>query len=255
MHSTHLYMLCYRCEALVASHLDPEAFGRYMAVGTQKLNRGHVAFFEVDRNLGDGYFSSHDIDKRCEPHPDGSPKRSRYISVYRVLEHLSLAQLGKLYLTTIDGRVLAIEASAQGVANEEHGPNLYQELCPLTPMVVSALSPSVFCAFMTDPRNSISVPRIFFADLLLDRDESGHLAGYLPYAEPMHILHCIQELALGVGKPTKTVTRDPHTHSFFRTIRRGFFVGDQQGMKFYPFPNLRQLEVEHAHWWRSASSR
>ena len=45
---THLYMLCYRFEALVASHLEPEAFGRYMAVGTQKNARGNVLFFEID---------------------------------------------------------------------------------------------------------------------------------------------------------------------------------------------------------------
>ena len=43
----HLYMLCYRFEALVASHLDPEAFGRYMSVGTQKNTKGNVLFLEV----------------------------------------------------------------------------------------------------------------------------------------------------------------------------------------------------------------
>ena len=48
---------------------------------------------------------------------------------------------------------------------------------------------------------------------------------------------------------------DPGGNGFFRTIRRGFFVADQKGIKFYRFPSLRQLEVEHAHWWRSASMR
>lgn len=251
----HFYMLCYRFEALVASHLEPEAFGRYMAVGSEKLSRGNVMFFEVDGNLSHDWFRLDDIAERCAPHPDGSPKRSKYVSVYRVLEHLELAQLKKLYLTTSDGRVLALDAAPYNAGKEEHGPNLYQELCPLTPMVVSALPPSVFCSFMADPRNPISVPRIFFADLLLDRDESGHLAGYLPYSEPMHIQECIRELERRLGKPTKTVSRNPTSNAFFRTIRRGFFVGDQKDMKFYRFPDLRQLEIEHASWWRSASAR
>jgi hypothetical protein len=42
--------------------------------------------------------------------------------------------------------------------------------------------------------------------------------------------------------------------AFFRTIRRGFFLGDETGVKFYKFPERRSLEVEHARWWRSASA-
>lgn len=251
----NLYMLCYRFEALVASHLGPEEFGRYMAVGTQKLSRGNVAFFEVAPDLASQYFRLQDLEKRCAPHPDGSPKRSKYVSVYRVLEHLELSQLGRLHLTTFDGRVLALDSSPYDVSQEERGPNLYQELCPLTPLVVSALAPSTFGRFMTEPNNPIGIPRIFFADLLLERDESGQLAGYLPYPDPLHILDCVQEIEQRKSKPTKTVSRDPSGNGFFRTIRRGFFVADQKGIKFYRFPSLRQLEVEHAHWWRSASTR
>ena len=52
----HLYMLCYRFEALVASHLEPEAFGLYMAVGTRKNTKGNVMFFEIDPNMKSSYF-------------------------------------------------------------------------------------------------------------------------------------------------------------------------------------------------------
>ena len=107
----HLYMLCYRFEALVASHLEPEAFGRYMAVGTQKNARGNVLFFEIDPALKSDYFKLDDLEHRCVPHVDGSPKRSKYISVYRVLEHLDLSALGKLYLCTADGRVMSLDSA------------------------------------------------------------------------------------------------------------------------------------------------
>jgi hypothetical protein len=86
------YMICSRFESLIASHLDPEAFGTYMAVGTKKLASGHVVFFEIDPGFAQltDHFRVEDIDRRCAPHPDGSPKRSKYISVYRVMEFLPL---------------------------------------------------------------------------------------------------------------------------------------------------------------------
>ncbi len=250
----HYYMLGYRFEALVASHLEPEAFGHYMAVGTKKLSHGNVVYFEIDSNLKSSYFHLNNIEQRCVPKPDGGPKRSKYISVYRVLEHLDLSVIGNLYLATSDGRVLCLESTPYDTNKEPSGINLYQELCPLPPQVVSELPPGAFCKFMTDPANPISVPRLFFADQLLDRDESGNLAGYLPYTHPLHILDWIKELERVHDKPTRTVSRTPEMNAFFRTIRRGFFVGDQKGLKFYRFPELRDLEVQYSRWWRSASS-
>jgi hypothetical protein len=249
----HYYMLCYRFEALVASHLEPESFGRYMAVGTQKHTKGNVLFFEISPDLKGNYFRLSDIEKRCVPHADGSPKRSKYISIYRVLEHLELADFGRLFLGTADGRVLGLEASDYDPTHEDAGPNLYQELSPISPMIVSVLPPAAFIRFITDPGNPLKVPRLLFADLLLDRDDAGRLAGYLPYADPMHIVDCISELQRGGDKKTKTVSREPHLHGFFRTIRRGFFIGDAKHLKFYRFPERRTLEIEHARWWRSAS--
>jgi hypothetical protein len=249
----HLYFLCYRFEALVASHLEPEAFGRYMSIGSEKNTRGYVLFFEIDPNLKSAYFRMHDIAERCKPTADGKPKRSKYISTYRVLEHLELSSFGKLYLSTADGRVLALEESDYSEADNAQGPHLYEELCPVTPMVVSTLPPKEFTSFMTNPGNAISVPRIFFVDMLLDRDKSGRLSGYLPYRDPLHIIDCIKELEESGSKPTKTVSRSPKATGFFRTIRKGFFLGDQTGLKFYKFPERRELEVEHSNWWRSAS--
>lgn len=253
------YLLCARFEALVASHLEPEEFGVYMAVGTKKHSSGRVIFFEIDPDLKEKTtaFALDDIEQRCVPHPDGRPKRSKYVSVYRTMEHLPLSLFRKLYLVTQDGRVLALDESSNHPPElEEAGPNLYQELCPLTPLVVSNLAPGAFVKNHTDPANPVSAPRLFFADLRLDRDSSGHLAPFLPYSEPLHIADCISEVEhLSGGKATKTVNRTPGMDGFFRLIRRGFFVGDQSGMKYFHFPAPKQLDDEHHVWWRSASAQ
>ncbi len=253
------YMVCSRFEALIASHLEPEAFGTYMAVGTTKLASGHNIFFEIDPGFArlTDHFKVDDIEQRCVPHEDGSPKRSKYISTYRVMEFLPLPIYGALYLTTTDGRVLRLDEGAYDAEHEEKGANLYQELCPLIPMVVSCLSPVPFVRALTDPCNPVSAPRLFFADLRLDFDRHGKLDGSLPYTDPLHIAYCVkdvQRLYSEGGKPTKTVSRTPRTRGFFRAIRRGFFIGDQEGFKFYPFPAQEDLEVRHAKWWRSASA-
>jgi hypothetical protein len=249
----HLYMLCYRCEALVASHLEPEAFARYMAVGTQKNARGNALIFEIDPGMKSDYFRLDKLEERCAPHLDGTPKRSKYISIYRVLEHLDLSVFGKLHLSTADGRVISLDPSPYDEKKEEPGINMYEELCPVYPLVVSALAPAGFTRFMTDPQNPVSIPRLFFVDMLLDRDPNGMLSGYLPYPDPLHIVDCIRDLERGADKKSKTVARAPRLHGFFRTIRRGFFLGDHTGMKFYKFPERRELEVEYSKWWRSAS--
>jgi len=246
-------MLCYRFEALVASHLEPEAFGLYMAVGTKKNTKGNVMFFEIDPDMGSDYFDLSVVRQECMPPPGAPPKRSKYISVYRVLENLDMAGVLKLYLVTADGRVMSLDAAPYDSSHEDAGPSLYQELCPVSPMVASELPPVEFLRFLTDPKNPICIPRLFFADLLIDRDSSGRLAGYLPYPDPMHVVDCINEVEQRSGKKTKTVSRTPYLHGFFRTIRRGFFLGDAKEFRFYRFPERRVLEIEHAKWWRSAS--
>lgn len=251
----HYYLVCSRFEALVASQLEAPEFGLYMAVGTKKLTSGRMLFIEVDGDkLDPDRFRLHDIEERCTPHPDGSPKRSKYVSVYRTMEFIELPAYGNLYLTTSDGRVMGLPPSDYDASLDEPGPNLYRELCPLVPLVVSGLPPRDFCRSMTDPKAAVSVPRLFFADLRLDRDAKGRIAAHLPYPNPAHLADCVHELSLGDGKKTKTVSRTPSTPGFFRVIRRGFFLGDQTGIKVYRYPSIDDLEIKHTRWWHSASA-
>jgi hypothetical protein len=107
---------------------------------------------------------------------------------------------------------------------------------------------------MTDPANPVHVPRLFAADLRLERDRSGHLAGDLPYANPGHLLECLAQVEEAPDKRTKTVSRNPSSQGFFRALRRGLFLGDPTGVKRYPLPTRDELEVRHAWWWHSASA-
>ncbi|MDX2109114.1 MAG: hypothetical protein SFY80_02625 [Verrucomicrobiota bacterium] len=242
-------------EALVASMLPPEEFGNYLAVGSRKRTRGQALFFEVDAALlPKNYFPLDEISKRCVPHEDGTPRRSVYLSIYRALEHVPLAALKKLYLVTEDGKVLGLDAQSYETepADELH---LYQEFCPVHPRVVSKLNPTAFVKFITDQSQPVSVPRIVFCELVLRdlrTDPDNANVDDLPYTNLNHLRDCLKELKHKYSTPTKTVIRQMTHEVLFRTIRGGFFVGDQTGLKYYPLPSRDVLETTCYHWWRSA---
>ena len=130
----HLYLLCNQTDALVASHLEPEAFGNYMAVGTRKNNYGHVMFLTVDPSVQASNPAAAAAIRDCVPHSDGTPRKSKYASIYRALEGIPLSALGNLHLSTRDGRVLSL-APATYAGDTGKGPYLYQELSPVGPMM------------------------------------------------------------------------------------------------------------------------
>ena len=90
----YIYLTC-NPEALVASMLPPESFGYYLSTGTKKRNKGQSIFFEVDLSKIEKLIDMNSLDKRCVAKPDGSPKSSVYLSVYRVLEMIPVAGIEK----------------------------------------------------------------------------------------------------------------------------------------------------------------
>ncbi|NIA30643.1 MAG: hypothetical protein GWP06_12120 [Actinobacteria bacterium] len=250
---TYLY-LSLLPESLVASMLPPEEFGNYYAVGTKKRTRGQAIFFEIDPDFKSDYFPLQDIEKRCVPHPDGQPKRSVYLSIYRVLEHLPLSALKNLYLVTDDGRVLSIEKQ-EYQPEQDRELHLYQEITPVSPRIASNLNPLDFCHYVTDTAQPVSVPKLVFTELQLNglaTDPIKATTDNLPYPNIDHLRDCLVGLQEHPEKPTKTVIRYMFRDILYRTVKNGFFVGSQKEFFFYPFPSLKELEGKHYAWWRSA---
>ena len=252
---TYLYLSLIP-EALIASMLPPEEFGIYLSVGTKKRVRGEAIFFEIDSSFESEYFNLVDIEKKCVPHPNGEPKNSLYLSIYRVLENIPLDVLKDLYLVTTDGRVLEIQEKKYQPL-EDNNLHIYQEIAPITPFIASALSPIAFCRFITDKKNSISVPKIVFAELVLNElsnDPNSTSLRNLPYSNIDHLKDSLIELQENPEKRTKTVIRSVRNDIFYRTIKNGFFVGDHQNILYYPFPSKEELEGKYYAWWRSAQT-
>ncbi len=248
------YYLSLIPEALIASMLPPKEFGTYLAVGNQKRTRGHAMFFSLE-NVRKLPFDLSEAERRCVPHPNGEPKHSVYLGIYRMFEQTPFECIGNFYLVTPDGKVLEIGPGREGPRHEEKY-HLYQEICPVHPRVVSSLAPGEFARYITSPETRTHVPRIVFVDLRLGEladDPIGGSTRDLPYYAIEHLRDCILQIKNNPDKHTKIVDRTQAQIFPYRTVDTGFYVGNGSSLLFYPFPSEEELQDRYYDWWRSAS--
>ena len=242
-------------EALIASMLPPIDFGEYMATGTRKKTRGQAIFFEVDPEVAKSLIPMDYVNKRCVRKEDGSPKSSVYLSVYRVLEQVPMKALKNLYLVTDDGRVLELHKGPYDLKAENAGMlHLYQELCPVTPVIASTLAPSAFAKELTSECEQVHIPRLLFVELVLDQlagDPVRGSAQNLPYPNIGHLRDCLIILKNEPDKTRKTVLRTFNGELLYRTCTNGFFVADRDELICYHYPSMQKLEENHYDFWRS----
>jgi len=239
-------------ESLIASHLPPTEFGSYLATGTRKRLRGQAIFMEIDSSSLNDLPVDY-LNDKLVPYPSGEPKRSVYLSIYRVLENTPTEAMKNLFLVTDDGKVLELiqKPYTPEKINVIH---LYQQFNPISTRVASKLSPLEFISFLTDTEKPVSAPKIFMAELKLNklaRHPDAPLND-LPYPNPDHLRDSLNTLILSEHRLTKTVIRQVKGDLSYRTVKSGFFVGNKDHTLHYPFPAIEELESTYYSWWRSA---
>jgi len=195
------------------------------------------------------------LNKRCVAKPDGSPKSSVYLSVYKVLETIPVAALKSLYLTTDHGCVLELKKAVYDKTREPNNAlHLYQELCPVNPLVASSLAPSVFLKRLTDGSIPIVLPKLFFVELKLDELATNPLSGsaeHIPYLNIGHLRDCLEIIKGEYEKHMKTVHRIFSGELLYRTIDTGFYVGAKDDLAYYPYPRMAELENINYNFFRA----
>ena len=248
-------------EALIASNLPPEKFGQYYATGSGYKSKGQCLFFEICPDFRNEYFEIATAIERCRPTPSGTPKHSVYVSVYRVLEHLPVDALGKLYLTTSYGHTLGLERGKPPM-DSDAGLHLYQDLVPVNSLVVSSLGPKEYYESVTiKPSKFIRFPGLFLVELELGElatDPANGKAEILPYPFVDHLRETLMTLKQPSGnrfgaKESKMVHRVHSLEFPYSMVKGGFHVGNGPDMAFYPMLPHRELKQRHDQWWRSAN--
>jgi hypothetical protein len=254
----HLYLILHPNEALVASQLSPEAFGSHYSIGSPRHFTGKVIFAEVDINFRTEYLRIDEYLAQVTAHPDGTPKRTKFVKSYRVLEHIDLAALKKLYLVTTDGAVLGLDASEDPADARAGRVHVYQEICPLKLVVASSLSPRQFGAYITEGTWSKGAPKIFFtqwdidAETVVKTNETRSFSmGPLPNVNPTNLPTALRELAEDRTKKTKTISLNGSLDLMsYKNIQPGFWFSDGADIKFYKMPTIDELATTHRSWWR-----
>ncbi len=250
----HYYFTVFPMEALIASQLPPEHFGSYMATGSKKGSSERLIFCELTNEFGNDFNWEH-AHKNCVEHPNGDPKNSLYLAVYRVLEHIPFEAFGPLFLTNADGRTLVLEQRGHQETGTEEKFYVYKELCPVTPIVVSSLSPKNFADFMTTPETMTYVPKLVFADLktidFKNPDETGNI-GKIYERKTEHLKQCVYSVTEVRDKVNKIFDRSQLESFSFQTIRNGIYIGDGDHILEYPMKTIEELKEHHYDWARSA---
>jgi len=250
----HYYVSIFPTEALIASQLPPEAFGSYMAAGFEMGSHERMIFIEIEGGFGHTFDWKY-ARERTAPHSDGRPKRSVWLSVYRVLENTPLDKLKSLYLVTVDGRVLELFQKEYVEPAERKQYYVYQELCPVTPLVVSVHNPRDFGLYMTRKDVRVRVPKIAFADLKVvdfnNLEDTGNIGGI--YDKNLdHLKDCIRSVTEDSGKKVKNVERSSIESISYQIINKGIYLSDGKALVMYRMPTIDEIRRDHYDFGRSA---
>jgi hypothetical protein len=254
----HLYQILYPNQALIASHLGPQDFARHYLVGSIRHYNGKLVFAEIDPAFRHPYFKIDEAYAEMVPHADGSPKRTKFISSYRVLEHMDFDAIRTLYLANAEAQVLELKP---GEYNKTHEPGYlrtYAEIAPLSMLVLSPLAMPDFGAFITTPGNTKGSPKLFYTQIELNINEFLETFEANPFAQaPFTFLHpsklrdAIHEMQGKPGKKTKGLSLFcPLDQISFRKIRHGFMFSDGAHSKFFEMPSLHDIEVNNFKFWQ-----
>jgi hypothetical protein len=253
-----MYMVLYPNQTLIASHYSPEMFAKHYTSGSSRHYSGKVIFAEIDINYRNEFLDIENILKELKPHSDGTPKATKFIASYRVLEHVQLSAIGRLYITTQEGHCIGLD-KGDCIEHKDGFIRVFAEVGPMHMLVMSRLTPHNFGSYITDSGNHKSAPSQFFTQLNLDLVEFVEEFEKNPFKpSPIASLHpstirdAYLELMAKPGKKTKGLALDSDMDSIsYRRIRNGFTFASKGESLFYPMPSIRDIEAMNLKFWRT----
>jgi hypothetical protein len=253
-------MIVFPINALVASQLDPKAFAQHYTIGSARHFQGKVIFAELDINFRDPYFKIDEYLAGTVPHEDGSPKRTKFIASYRVLEHVPLDVIQSLYLVTVNGKALELKPGPYTAENVPGLIRIFQEIEPVSNLIASRLDQRSFGKYITSDAAK-GAGRVCFTQVDLNIEEFLQssknreiILSPIPDSNPYHLLDCLTELQHIPEKSVKTISLSSVLHSIsYRVLRHGFwFFDEDENILFFPIPSAHELETTHYEWWKNA---
>lgn len=272
----HLYLVVHPNHSLVASQLDAERFIKHYVRESARYFEGKLVFVELDPEFRHPYFDVESAYAQLKPHEDGSPKATKFISSYRVLEHVDFAAMGKLYICDASGGYVALAPASEGssagtaaacgdTSNDPNGDELrvILEVDPVKFIVLTRLGLTEYARFATDSSNSKGAPKMLYTELDLSTDdfmreteESPYVTSFFPGIHPERLRAAIRELHRSPSKDVKGISLYcPLDRISYKQLRSGFvFAGggaSSECIKFYPLLPLDEVERRYYKFWKN----
>lgn len=257
----YLYLVAHPNHSLVASQLEPERFIRHFIRESARYFEGKLVLVEIDPAFRHPYFDIEGAYAGLKPHDDGSPKATKFVSSYRVLEHLDFAAMGRLFLGDESGGYVALDGAPAGTEPPRGGDDLRAiiEIDPVRFIVLTRLGLAEYASFATDPANSKGAPRMLYAELdlpiddfLRESEESPYVSSFYPGVHPERLRASILELRKSPGKAVKGLSLHcPFDRVSYKLLRSGFVFASREGIKYYPLLPLDEVERKHYKFWKN----
>jgi len=256
--NNHLYVILFPNTALVGSQLPPQEFGKHFISGSSKYYSGKLIFAELDIGFRNAYFPIDAMLADLRPHEDGRPKSTKYVSTYRVLEHVDFDAIQSLYITTPEGYTLELTAGAYEAKHQSGFIRIFGEITPVSMMVLSDYNFLEFSKSITNPNAFVGAPKMFYTQIELEIDEflkaidaNPLIPAPIPDVHPAVLQKSILEMRRFKDKHTKGLSlSNPLGKISFKNLRHGFMFASQERNKFFPLPSLEEIEKKNYKFWK-----
>jgi hypothetical protein len=255
-----LYLILYPAQALVASQLDAEQFGKHYQVSSHRHHEGKVIFCSVDATYRHPFFDIDGAFRQLQAHEDGRPKATKYICSYRSLEHIDYKSIFELHVMTANGNFLTLQAREYNKTHEPGHLRCFAQICPLNMLVITTLNAEEYSKYITTPGHALGAPRLFFTqvefpteDFLADFEKNPFTPSPIAFVHPAKLRAAIMEVKNSKGgKIVKGVSIKSDLERFsYSRIRHGFWLASQEKMLFFPMPSPTDLMRDNYQFYRS----
>lgn len=250
MSDKHLYMILHPNNFLIASGLSPEELGKHYLTGSDQNYNGRLIFAEIDIEYRNDYFEIDWALDQLSPHPDGRPKATKFISAYRVLEHIEFDSIQKLYIANSTGSIMELEESDYKFSSSKSDYRIYAGITPIKILAMSRVGFTDYGKSITHADTTKGAPKCFYTQIEFDANEFQNqfhkdalCPSPIPGVHPAILDRAIDELRDNPQKESKGIRLHSSFHEFpLRQIRHGFMFVSHREYKYFSIPSQEHIE-------------
>ncbi len=254
-----MYAILHPSPALIGSQLNPTSFARHYLSGSIRHYTGKVVFAEIDPDFRDPYFHIDEFMADVHHHDDGRPKATKFISVYRILEHLDFDKIRALYLSSPEGAVIELAEEREIQTREPGLLRIFAEINPVRMLVLTRLNFTEFGKLVTNPEILRNVPALFYTQLEFDAEtflqefeRNAVMPPPIPKVHPSKLRDAIMEISMSRSKATKGLLLDSSFDEIpYRMVRHGFMFARYDEYKFFVMPSWSEIEKENYKFFKA----